>query len=455
MRSTLLTLLLLCVLPFTSKAQKLEFEGEFLLFREAKTKQPVLIVNDSLVYKGFAMKRIAFKHTEYPAKLQEYKFFNIGSKTYLVHEGCGPVLEYRNDSIVRIDNSFLHQNQYKASHFIYNKEIYFFGGYGLFTTKNILTKFNFNTGEWIEVQTYGVSEEQTRSGAFSFVKKNNFYVFGGDKKDLTKLPKGKLLDNKLWGLNLTTMKWFCGGKHNIVDNLINIRGLFYDNEKLYLLSNTVTSINFFLNKVEVLQSEHFESIYSCYKEGTQIIGVFGIDGKSTKYCKVININRIIGKKLKTTDFISPIEQNNSLMYFYSIIFLAFISLLLIFRKRIFNILKPYNGFIYYSSKQIFVYKGRPISIFEEHEKVILLYLLDHLNQYVSLNELNQLFEKNNHPETISATVKRREQAVSGLLVKVSKITRMEENELLLEFKNSEDKRIKDILLLPNLLKKGD
>ncbi len=82
MRTILLSLLLLCLTPFTSKAQKLEFDGEFILFREAKTKQPVVIINDSLVYKGFAMKRIAFKHTEYPARLHEYKFFNIDTKTY-------------------------------------------------------------------------------------------------------------------------------------------------------------------------------------------------------------------------------------------------------------------------------------------------------------------------------------------------------------------------------------
>jgi hypothetical protein len=70
-----------------------------------------------------------------------------------------------------------------------------------------------------------------------------------------------------------------------------------------------------------------------------------------------------------------------------------------------------------------------------------------------LNELNQLFERNNQFETISATIKRREQAVSGLLTKISKVTGIEENKLLLERKNSEDKRIKDVLLLPNLLLK--
>ena len=96
---------------------------------------------------------------------------------------------------------------------------------------------------------------------------------------------------------------------------------------------------------------------------------------------------------------------------------------------------------------------RKVIFFEEHEKIILFYLLDRLNQFVSLNELNQLFEKNNQSETISATVKRREQAISGLLTKVSKITGIEDKKLILEQKNSEDKRIKDILLLPNLLKK--
>ena len=70
-----------------------------------------------------------------------------------------------------------------------------------------------------------------------------------------------------------------------------------------------------------------------------------------------------------------------------------------------------------------------------------------------MNELNQLFENNGNTETISATVKRREQAVSGLLTKVSKITGIEEQKLISERKNSEDKRIKDILLLPYLLKK--
>jgi hypothetical protein len=78
--------------------------------------------------------------------------------------------------------------------------------------------------------------------------------------------------------------------------------------------------------------------------------------------------------------------------------------------------------------------------------------MEQKDQFVSLNNLNQLFENSNQPETFSATVKRREQTVLRLLTKVSKITGIDEKQLLIEQKNSEDKRIKDLKILPNLLK---
>jgi hypothetical protein len=451
MRAISFLILLLCFAPITTKAQKFEFNGEFLLFREAKTKQPVLIINDSLAYKGNAMKRIAFKHTEYPAKLQEYKFFNIGNKTFLVHEGCGPVLEYRNDSIVRIDNSFLHQNQYYASHFIYNKEIYFFGGYGLFTTKNILTKYDFQTREWIEVQTLGSNKIESRAGAFSYLKGNNFYVFGGTTKDLDHIPEKKIIENFIWRLYLPKMQWFCEGKYNPIIQMINPANNILSNGNLLFISTTYFEINQSKNKIYKFEQKYFPNNQYFYIEGNKIIGIF--QNNYLKYFEIVNISDIRGKLKATYFFISPLKENNNLKITLLFFMLSFILvLILFFRKKIKAILKPFNGIVFIEKKQIFVYKRKPI-LFEEKEKIVLTYLLNNPNQFISLNELNQLFEKNNQSETISATVKRREQAVSGLLTKVSKITGIEDKKLILEQKNSEDKRIKDILLLPNLLKK--
>ena len=127
-------------------------------------------------------------------------------------------------------------------------------------------------------------------------------------------------------------------------------------------------------------------------------------------------------------------------------------ILLIFRKNIINKLKPFDGVIYNQKNQLFLYKNKPITIFDEQEKKLLIYLMEQKDQFVSLNNLNQLFENSNQPETFSATVKRREQTVLRLLTKVSKITGIDEKQLLIEQKNSEDKRIKDLKILPNLLK---
>jgi hypothetical protein len=442
-------LFLLCFIPFTTKAQKFEFHGDFLLFREAKNKQPVLIVNDSLVYKGNEMKRIAFKHTDYPAKLNEYIFFNIGTKTYLVHDGCGPILEYRNDSIVKINENYLQNNQYGNVHFVYNSEIYLFGGYGLFTTKNILTKYNFKTKDWLEVQTYGDKVQEPRAGAFSFIKGNDLYIFGGCAKDEIEISGVKKLDTKIWRLHLPTMKWKCEGNYNAKALKNDSEILGQNNRNLYFIGQNFIEIDLYKNKIYTNYRNYFPKPISSYIEGNTIVGVFGVGSK--KFFYKGNINEFKGNIKQTSSFIIQIVETENGLYYFSLLLIIILILIYFYRKPIEKLIFPYNGIVFKNQKQIFKYKNKIIH-FEDQEKIILFFLIDNLNQYISLNELNQLFEKANQPETISATVKRREQAVSGLLSKVSKITGIDESKLILERKNSEDKRIKDILLLPNLLK---
>jgi hypothetical protein len=456
MRAIPLLILLTCLAPLSTKAQKLEFNGEFLLFREAKTKQPVLIINDSLVYKGNAMKRIAFKHTDYPAKLQEYKFFNIGTKTYLVHEGCGPVLEYRNDSIVRIDNSFLHRNQFGAVRFVYNKEIYFYGGYGLFTFKNILTKYDFQTREWIEVRTFSEVPMETRESAFSYLINNNLYVFGGNTKDEAKITTSIHLNNNIWRLNLTTMEWSCQGKINGITNLDYI-GNRLNNEnqdKIYIITDVVNELDFKKNIFRKSNLEFFPTIYSNYIMGNKIICVLQDEIKKNKYFAIVPTIYLAKRKiLSNSQLVIHSRKDSKIIIILLLTLFIVLIIFIVYRKRLISALKPFHGIIYNQDKKIFSYKGKSIPMFDDQEKRLLLYLLEQSNQFVSLNNLNQLFENSNQPETISATVKRREQTVSRLLAKVSKITGIDEKELILERKNSEDKRIKDLKILPNLLKK--
>ena len=215
-------------------AQDIYFKQKPLFFFDVKTQQIILIENDSLVYKINQKVIIPLKHNEYPANLNEYLPFSIKNKTYLVHEGCGVVLEYRNDSIVRIDNSFLHKNQFEAASFVYNDEIYFFGGYGLFSHKNILTKYNFEINEWVLSKYYSNLNSPSLASPINFSIDENIFLFGGfdfnDKNQLESYNK-----KFVWKLNAKTKEWkrYTSKVFNdceVVDNFlvqINLIGVFF------------------------------------------------------------------------------------------------------------------------------------------------------------------------------------------------------------------------------------
>jgi hypothetical protein len=99
----------------------------------------------------------------------------------------------------------------------------------------------------------------------------------------------------------------------------------------------------------------------------------------------------------------------------------------------------------------FEFRQKRITSFEENEKKVLHFLLEHPNEYVSLNTLNELFENSKQTETVTAIIKRRELTVNSLIAKVALITEIPESNLLLERKNAEDKRLKDVLLFPDLI----
>ena len=160
-----------------------KIENKFLLFEDAITKEPVLMYNDSTLATGFNFTKSNIR-TSFPKNLERNYFnsyqFNIKEKTYLVDAGCGPVVHYQNTKFTRIDKSFLHKNQYYAIPFQKNDKIYLWGGYGLFSYKNILTKFNFKTQEWGDITQNFENEIPPAQSSQTYVKtKDKIYLFGG------------------------------------------------------------------------------------------------------------------------------------------------------------------------------------------------------------------------------------------------------------------------------------
>ena len=449
-KKNILLLLFSLLIATTSQGQKLKHYDDLLLFKETKSKQPIIIINDSLVYKGKQL--IPFKRTKYPDKISEYIPFEIGTKTYLVHKGCGPVLEFRNDSIVRIDRSFLHKNQYRCIPFVYNNEIYLFGGYGMFTHKNIITKYDFKSGEWNQIQTNGLAKPESRTDAYNYRDNNNLYLFGGFTGDDSDILISKPVQSQLWELNLHTMTWSSIGSYN-ADLLTASEKKVQIKNKLYLIDAYIIEIDFTNKIAKKYYLKNYELLKQHYVVGDSINGIFSTT-ENKYYFKKTTIDDLKGKYIGTVPFF--VEDNTT---FNNYLIIGFIGILLLglvvigYKKRIISFQKPFKGIVYDSKKDQFLYNRKPIQHFEENEKKLLYFLMDSIDEFISLNQLNELFENTAQPQTTSAVIKRREQAINGLLNKVSKLTGIPENQLQLEQKNLEDKRLKDLLLLPKLLKK--
>ena len=203
-----------------------KIENKFLLFEDAITKEPVLMYNDSTLATGFNFTKSNIR-TSFPKNLERNYFnsyqFNIKEKTYLVDDGCGPVVHYQNTKFTRIDKSFLHKNQFNAIPFQKNDEIYLWGGYGLFSYKNILTKFNFKTQEWGDITQNFENEIPPVQSSKTYVKtKDKIYLFGGKTQDYKNVVKSKYLPEIVWEFNIKTNTWKETGKHNL-EKFINIK----------------------------------------------------------------------------------------------------------------------------------------------------------------------------------------------------------------------------------------
>lgn len=432
-------------------AQDFQIKEDCLIFREAKTNQSILIIEDSIILNIKSKKKTKLKHTFYPDKLIHYKNFNIKDKTYLVHDGCGPVLEYRNDSIVRIDHSSLHQNQSAAVSFVYNNEIYFFGGYGLFTFKNILTRFDFKTKEWYSVQTFGDEIPSPRSAALGILIKDNLYVFSGKEENPKDYHGFKKCDTFIWKLHLPSNKWYKIGAYTEQLNFDNLFS-FTKKNKIFCfdgnMNNNIIEIDILNNSIKKYKSKLILKILqiNCDSKNNELAIINNQYSNQTHKYITVKFDDFIGELFYNETFYNSLDKYS--LNIINVFLLGSLLLILYYRKKIIAKLKPFRGLVYNKLDQSFYYKGKRITIFEESEIRILFFLIENSNRFISLNELNRLFENSFVVENFSTTIKRRENTLNGLFIKLALITEIKESNILISRKNPDDKRIREIKLNP-------
>ena len=151
-------------------------------------------------------------------------------RVFLLYPGGGVLYEFFNGSINRIDSSFAQRNQYAGAFFSYKNQLYLLGGYGFWKTKSILTKFNFNSGDWEYIQTNGAPPANGIDNPVFTIKDNSLYLF-----DFFERPQNKaqIKNPNLYSLNMETLTWekgglinpsFIGEKNTSGDRFFNING---------------------------------------------------------------------------------------------------------------------------------------------------------------------------------------------------------------------------------------
>ncbi len=456
-------LLFFCILLlFVNKieAQDIQFDENCVLFQDARTRLPVLILKDSILYKGNDLTKTKYNHTAYPDKLWHYVPYSIKGKTFLVQDGSGPVLEFRNDSIVNCNNSSLFQNQIGSAKFVYKNELHLFGGYGLFTYKNIVTKYDAKNKDWVQVQTFGNDVPSPRTRFYSYLANENLYVFGGEEEDSSNFLNLKKCDNTFWRLHLPTMHWDNMGKFDSSLLGQNTFLPFPANDKLYLISTsiygTVFEVDVVKNTIKKFTEKTLIKPTQIYFDNTkkELVCVTWISNNKYKVFQA-NLDIFLGKPIEEREFIMPFYEGTSTASIGLGIVLLFVVLgiTIFLRKQKKNSLFPFNGIVYKKETGNCYYKNKLIENLEEPELRILLYLIENEMRYISLNEVNRLFENENHTESFPSIVKRRELTLASLLQKLSNLTNIPEREILENRKNPDDKRIKEIKISPSFLRK--
>ena len=397
--------------------------------------------------------KVTYKQNQLPITNDfPYNFFHIKGKNYLVSKGCGEVYEFRNDSIARIDNSFQHKNQFNSCPFVYKDELYYFGGYGLFTFKNILTKFDFKTKEWELVKYNDYSKiPEPRQSALSFLKDDSLYIISGYSEDYeTNQTTGtsRILTD-VWKLNLKTMDWnFVGNINSQKELLYNFSGLtsyqtknqlIYDNGRLFEFDFENNILKFSEPKDKYMLS--FNEKYNT--ENNEIIYALKNSNENLNTTKIIiePFKNYRGEKYKTEKLVS---NNNSLFISVITAILLLLASFLYFKRR--KKITDDNNCITFKNN-LFSHKNKPLNNLSLDETELLSFFFKNYNYPLQMNEVVDFFSKKDTANYNTLT-KKKDTVLNNLKQKLAFVLDISEDDLFIYQKNNEDKRIKEIQLNP-------
>ena len=354
---------------------------------------------------------------------------------YLIERGCGIVYQLYKDTLRRIDNSYAHKNQYYAAVFTYNGKVHFFGGYGYFRTKNLVTYYDPLVREWYErINKNFDVRPGSREGAQHQKIGSKLYIWGGYGRRGYRTEA--LLD--LWLFDLKKQTWEQLGNINpfyklffAQTNTLNILPYTWFTRAEDLVHTSLEK-----NKIFTYHNPNFQNIIEIYASTNQQQFLVLKRGSNES-----NFTAAIQTLEQLTNGQEPREQ-----YFYkkvsafievptktylwiSLIINLVLFLLLFYIRRV-------HKTNWFRRRNAILLKDD----FSEIEWKCLLLIEKH--QSIELSALNDLFDEEELSyETLK---KRRESFIKALRTKIALLTAVDVDQILHESKHPKDKRMKVI-----------
>ena len=138
--------------------------------------------------------------------IRNFSPIKIDSAFYFISTIGGAVLKLKENTLTRIDNSFNHKMQLGSTIFKYNSEIYRYGGYGFFSTRDFIVKYDFSTNEWESIIITNNEVPKGRSDISFLLNKDEFIIMGGVGVDPLN-RQNRININDSWQFSFKNMSW--------------------------------------------------------------------------------------------------------------------------------------------------------------------------------------------------------------------------------------------------------
>ena len=359
-------------------------------------------------------------------KVWEFNYrFETSSGIYFVHAGGGVVLHYTGDTFTRVDDSFYHHNQYNAQHFVYNDELYLFSGQGLFTRKNILTKYDFALKEWVAIKQSGKIPEFSPHAASIKVGNQLFLM----TEPLSVNKDENIVHNLFYSLDFTDMHWTHLGQctsdfRERIGDAPKI--MLKDQEKNRLViedeDRKVFVLNIKDNSYYTIDSNYpfTDAPSAMFKESDNEYALFYCDNKAEIEKIVVSEKELYGGASEDQQLY---ESNLSL--YYEVVFQVMIGIfILILVLILFREFRIDNRIIIRMRNASFIYRFKRLRIFNEDE--VMFFESIAMKDSMSFQELEDLLSTDMDSQV--TRTKSRERFMRILNAKLRSVFNLEQEE---------------------------